>query len=87
MRRYNPQIAFLDMVSKKRYYPSVRFPQIPNSITDIYIIGSYQDRLDNLAWKYYKDPTFWWIIAEANEIGKGDLLVPVGKQIRIPKIS
>jgi nucleoid-associated protein YgaU len=37
-----------------------------------------------LAYAYYKDPTLWWIIAEANNIGKGDLLVPVGKQIRIP---
>jgi len=84
MKRYNSQIAFLDMVSKKSYYPSIRFPQIPNSITDIYIIGSYHDRLDNLAWNYYKDTSLWWIIAEANEIGRGDLLVPVGKQIRIP---
>jgi hypothetical protein len=26
----------------------------------------------------------WWIIARANGIGKGDLSVPVGSQIRIP---
>jgi hypothetical protein len=26
----------------------------------------------------------WWIIARANNIGKGDLTVPIGTQIRIP---
>ena len=57
---------------------------IEEKLSDIYIIGSYSDRLDNLAWKYYKDTSLWWIIAEANQIGKGNLLVPPGKQIRIP---
>jgi len=40
--------------------------------------------LDNLANKYYEDSSLWWIIARANNIGKGDLTVPLGKQIRIP---
>ena len=84
MKRYNQQFTFLDVKNKKNYLPTVRFPDIPEKLSDIYIIGSYYDRLDNLAWQYYKDPTLWWIIAEANGIGKGDLLLPIGKQIRIP---
>jgi hypothetical protein len=83
MNRYNTPNR-LSRDSGKKYYPTFRYPMIEEKLSDIYIIGSYSDRLDNLAYSYYKDPTLWWIIAEANNIGKGDLLVPVGKQIRIP---
>jgi len=44
----------------------------------------FGDRLDNLAWEYYKDPSLWWIIARANGIGLGNLSVPIGEQLRIP---
>jgi hypothetical protein len=83
MNRYNTPNR-LSTDSGKKYYPTFRYPTIVEKTTDVYIIGSFSDRLDNLAYAYYKDPTLWWIIAEANNIGKGDLLVPVGKQIRIP---
>ena len=53
--------------------------------TDIYIVGSQHDRLDNLAYKYYEDARLWWIIARANNLGKGTLTVPIGTQIRIPR--
>ena len=85
MKRYNQQFTFLDIKNKRNYLPTIRFPDIPEKLSDIYIISSYTDRLDNLAWQYYKDPTLWWIIAEANVgISKGSLLIPAGKQIRIP---
>ena len=48
-------------------------------------MGQVGDRLDTLAFKYYQDSSLWWIIARANNIGKGDLTVPIGKQIRIPQ--
>lgn len=83
MKRYNTSNR-LSSITGRKYYPTVKYPVIEEKLSDIYIIGSFSDRLDNLAWQYYKDPTLWWIIAEANGIGKGSLLVPVGKQIRIP---
>ena len=27
----------------------------------------------------------WWILARANYLGKGDLSIPIGKQLRIPE--
>ena len=69
----------------RRYKLTTKLPSIQPSIDDIYIIGQYGDRLDNLAYKYYGRSSYWWIIALANNIGKGDLIVPVGKQIRIPQ--
>lgn len=69
----------------KRYYKTIRYPEIPKSIDDVYIVGQAGDRIDLLADKYYGDVTLWWIIARANNIGKGDFVVPLGKQLRIPK--
>jgi hypothetical protein len=37
-----------------------------------------------LAKKYYGDESFWWVIAQANNLGKGKLSIPLGKQLRIP---
>jgi phage tail protein X len=54
------------------------------TVDDTYIIAIQGDRLDNLAYKYFGDSRLWWILARANYLGKGDLTVPIGKQIRIP---
>jgi nucleoid-associated protein YgaU len=42
------------------------------------------ERLDLLAYKYYRDPTKFWLIADANtEMDPEDLLEP-GRQLLIP---
>lgn len=70
--------------NKKRVTTSVIYPPIPRSLSDIYVITTPGDRLDLLAKKYYNDVGYWWIIAQANDIGKGYLSIPVGIQLRIP---
>ena len=70
--------------NKKRVRRTINLPEITPSSNDTYIIGQVGDRLDTLADKYYGRSSYWWIIALANNIGKGDLVVPVGVQIRIP---
>lgn len=67
-----------------RVYKTMLLPNIQREINDIYIIGKANDRLDLLASKYYGDSSLWWVIAEANKLGKGSLFVPIGGQIRIP---
>lgn len=83
MNRYE-QISVLRTESGKRYKKTIKYPLMERTIDDIYIIGMQGDRLDNLAYKYYNDAKLWWIIARANNIGKGNLSVPIGAQIRIP---
>lgn len=51
---------------------------------DTKIVSQEGDRLDLLAKEYYGDPSFWFVIARANNLGKGTLNVPGGKIIRIP---
>lgn len=83
MNRYEA-IQTLRTNSGKRYKKTIAYPEIPMNSSDIYIIGIEGDRLDILANKYYRDSRYWWIIARANNIGNGDLTVPIGKQLRIP---
>ena len=71
-------------VENSTIFRSTVYPSIPHSENDIYIITRDSDRLDLLAGQYYEDVTLWWVIATANNIGKGTLVVPPGLQIRIP---
>ena len=68
----------------KRVYKTTQYPIIPVQDTDIQIVTNTEDYLDSMALKYYGDPTLYWIIALANNLGKGRLSVPVGLTIRIP---
>ena len=83
MNRYE-KIETLKTESGKRYKKTIQYPLMERNVNDIYIIGRQGDRLDNLAYKYYSDSKLWWIIARANNIGNGNLSVPIGEQIRIP---
>ena len=68
----------------KRIYGTVIYPAIPKSSSDIYIMARKGDRLDLLANSYYDDTTLWWIIAQANHLGKGTLSISEPQRIRIP---
>lgn len=70
--------------SNKRVRVTTKLPIIEPTVNDIYITSQVGDRLDNLAHKYYGRSSYWWIIATANNIGKGTLSIPIGIQIRIP---
>ena len=67
-----------------RVYETTMYPTINLDENDIYIYSKDGDRLDTLAHKYYKNPSLWWIIAQANHIGKGTLVIKPGIQLRIP---
>ncbi len=68
----------------KRVYKTTIFPRIKKQNSDLYVTSKYGDRLDVLAHKYYKNADLWWIIAQANHIGKGTLVIESGIQLRIP---
>lgn len=68
----------------KRYVPPVLYPNIPYDPKDIYVRSVTGDRLDLLAHQFYKNVSYWWIIAYANNIGKGTMIIPPNSQVRIP---
>ena len=68
----------------KRVYESLKLPVIEERDDDVYIVTNPSDRLDSLAYQFYGEAKYWWIIAIVNNIGKGTLVVEPGLQIRIP---
>jgi hypothetical protein len=84
MARYDNKTILYS--NNKPYFRGKFYPNIPLSESDIYVITTSEDRLDYLAYTYYRDSELWWIISVANNnITKG-LLFPIpGTQLRIPQ--
>lgn len=66
-----------------RRISSTYYPEF-NTESDVFIISQQGDRLDLLANEYYGDETLWFVIARANNIGHGSIVIEPGKVIRIP---
>ena len=75
--------------NRKQYYINIVFPDIPPTSEDTYIISSYEDRLDLLAYDYYGDERLWWVISRANPdvTRKDSFFIKSGVQIRIPDLN
>jgi hypothetical protein len=83
MKRYD-STAVTQRWDGKRVYKTTQYPIIEPQSSDAIIISNEADYLDSLAYTYYGDPTLWWVIALANNLGKGRMSVPPGLQLRIP---
>ncbi len=83
MERYKYNDVYKDD-NGKQYYSSIIYPYIQPDLSDIYIEVRKGERLDLLADKYYNDISMWWIIAEANNLGHGSIIIDTEQQLRIP---
>jgi hypothetical protein len=85
MARYD-KASILKTINDVPYYQSVIYPNIPLDASDLYVVTSDGDRLDLLAYSYYKDSSLYWIISVANNnVTKGSLFPQPGIQLRIPQ--
>jgi len=83
-----------EKIDGKTVYRTSRYPEVPLSENDIYVISTQGDRFDVLAQQYYGDSSLWWVISIANTGNAGagtlpvlpqnSLVIPEGTQIRIP---
>ena len=64
---------------------SAILPAIRRTSSDPVIIAKTTDRLDNFAFKYYKDTSMWWVIALANNLPGDSIYIEPGTQIFIPQ--
>jgi hypothetical protein len=62
---------------------SVFYPDFSQN-QDVYIVSKMGDRLDNLAYDYYGDVSYWYVIGIVNNLGRGTLAVKPGIVLRIP---
>jgi phage tail protein X len=69
-----------------RFLRTTSYPVVPRNPNDIFIITEFGDRLDSLAFKFYKDSSLYWVIysANPNTIRADQLYLPAGVQLRIP---
>ena len=81
--RYNNTKVKMSRDGKRVFKPTI-YPKIPIKDSDVFIYPKFGDRLDNLAYKYYKDTTLWWIIAKANGLDEAHIGLTPDEQIRIP---
>jgi len=64
---------------------NVKYPPIPLSENDDYIVTRKGDSLDKLALTYYNNSSLYWIIQRANPTLQSDTIYPPpGTQLRIP---
>jgi nucleoid-associated protein YgaU len=84
INRYQ-NISIIKNLEGIRYYRDNKYPRIPLSENDIYVVTTIGDRFDLLSQQYYGDSSLWWVISIANEdLPQNSLYIPVGSQIRIP---
>jgi nucleoid-associated protein YgaU len=82
--RYDNNIT-LKTPQGKPYYDSKRYPNIPLSENDLYVVTTVGDRLDLLAYQYYNDANLWWVISMTNNnVTRGSMFPAPGTQLRIP---
>jgi phage tail protein X len=85
MNRYQNIQVEKNALTRVSQYRDSKYPTVPLSINDIYVITTVGDRYDLLANQYYGDSTLWWIISIANSLlPQNSIFIPEGTQLRIP---
>ena len=87
MRDRTQNISLFKNHQGKRYYQSIKYPNIPLTSDDLYITTTVGDRLDSLANQFYNDIRLWWVITAANPqlIRRDSYCLKPNLEIRIPK--
>ena len=81
------QFKELVTVNGVEYWELDLLPKIPLQPDDLYVRVTDQDRIDQLAVKYYSDPNLWWVIATANDMELLPTQLVPDEVIRIPSPS
>ena len=83
MGRYDDILLKFNKKGQRVFVPTL-YPEIPLSDEDQFIYPKDGERLDSVAYKQYGDPSLWWVIAQANGLGKGRTVLNPNFQVRIP---
>jgi len=69
-----------------KYLKPTRYPRVPLSNNDIQILTIEGDRLDNLAFQFYGDTSYWiWVVlANPDKVRRDSYYITPGTQLRIP---
>ena len=83
MATYNRYKSFVSDSGNVKVVP---FIKIPKRVSDKYAYwDSYNSRMDLLSYQYYGDPSYGWLILQANpHLPSLEFMIENGAQIRIP---
>ena len=79
--RYKTKLILKD---GKRIVQNGNIEAPPPHLNDVYVQVTQNDRLDQIAHNQYGNKALWYIIAAANNIGKGTICIHEGTILRIP---
>jgi nucleoid-associated protein YgaU len=79
--------ATLVLLDEKEFWDRPVLPDLPTSTGDRYHIVQAEERIDNIARKYYRNERLWWVIAHANDLRYLPDDLHLGNRIRIPDPS
>ena len=81
-KRYEKTKIKYSGIKNKKSYSTTLYRAVPKRDSDMYFIAQEGDRCDNLAFRFYGDPTLWWFIAHVNNLKT--INIPAGTSLRIP---
>lgn len=84
LKKYQQDFETFKTNTGTRFYSTNLTSQIPTDAFQYKIISQDGDRFDTLAARYYKDASKWWIIAKANNLVNGNMMIPGGIELVIP---
>lgn len=69
-----------------KYFGTTKYPVVPYTSNDIFVVTQEGDRFDQLSQQYYGDASLWWVISCSNPgLKQNSYYLPIGIQIRIPQ--
>ena len=83
--RYNGFSSYYNTEDEK--YMGGRVAWLSDDTTYLNYVTQKNDTWENIALKYYANPTFWWVILDANKIADPFMECKPGYQIKIPVLS
>ena len=79
-----PDATLVDAAGRRLALKRTREPVRTETALTYQVRGG--DRLDSLAFKFYRDPRKWWLIADANpDVLTLEQLLEPGRLLRIPR--
>jgi nucleoid-associated protein YgaU len=84
--RYSDSVTYYHKIDKKYFNGTWRNLKFDEDTTVSYTTKN-GDTLDSLALKFYGSPTFWWIIADVNNILDDVVELESNIDLKIPQIA
>ena len=81
-KRYEKTQIKYSRITGKKSYSTTLYKKVPERDDDMYFIAQEGDRCDNLSFRFYGDPSYWWFIAKINNLKT--MNIPPGISLRIP---